>query len=76
MKTKKKTANKYDMDEMSYIRNLVEMSLDILNMSTTDILVLALAKCTLDNQEDPDIEYLGVVDEDSALFDESPIIIG
>ena len=66
-----KQANTFDMDEISLIKAMLNLSLDFINLNTTDILVMALAK-ECDNEN---IFYLGVVDEDSRLFENNPIVI-
>lgn len=71
---KSKEANTYNMYEISYLKNLIEFSIDISNMNTTDIVAIALAKHVLDSNQD--IQYLGVINEDNALFNKNPIIIG
>ena len=66
-----KQANTFDMDEISLIKAMLNLSLDFINLNTTDILVMALAK----ECDDENIFYLGVVDEDSRLFENNPIVI-
>jgi len=67
-----KEANTYDMDEISFIKDMTNVSLNFINISMLDLMVMALAKCA-DHER---IFYIGVVSEDSELFDSDPIVIG